>query len=229
MSMARLLQEGTPEGVLTVQNFYLSYHLVKRNLDSANVHVNGHLKQKIDTSKYPVLTTDRFLRAVNTLENANDSFMTRYRDNVMPLVLTLDTSDGQLHTEFLKAAGQVVDEIRWGRIASLFFLTSLLSERLSNEGQSAKIESMVKWLGQFLNDHVSYWIQQRGGWAAITDALATESVSKPPVKVKAATLTTESISKPPVKAKAAEVKGSWFTLAAIGLGALVVGSLAMKS
>ena len=65
--------------------------------------------------------------------------------------------------------------------------------------------------------------------AAITDALATESMSKPPVKVKAATLTTESISKPPVKAKAAEVKGSWFTLAAIGLGALVVGSLAMKS
>lgn len=42
-------------------------------------------------------------------------------------------------------------------------------------------------------------------------------------------LTTESVSKPPVKPKVAKVKGSWFTLAAIGVGALVVGTLAMKS
>lgn len=212
MSADRILQVATPEGVLTVQNSYLAYHLVKRNLDKANVHVNGHLKMKIDTSKHPALASDRFMCAVKTLETANDSFMTRYKDSVMTLVLTLDTSDSQLHTEFLKAAGQAVDEIRWGRIASLFFLTSLLSERLFKEGQGAKIDSMVEWLAQFLNDHVSYWIQQRGGWAAITEAL-----------------TTESISKPPVKAKTAEVKSSWLTLAAIGVGALVVGTLAMKS
>ena len=87
----------------------------------------------------------------------------------MKLVLTLDTSDGQLHTEFLKAAGQVVDEIRWGRIASLFFLTSLLAERLMNENQGAKVDALVQWLAQFLNDHVSYWVLQRGGWVSVEE------------------------------------------------------------
>ena len=162
-----MVRAATPEVALTVQNCYLSYHLVRRNLDRAGVRVNGHLKQRIDIAKYPALSTDRFTRAVKTLENANDSFMTRYKDNVMALVLALDTSDGHLHTEFLRAAGQAVDEIRWGRIASLFFLTSLLSERLHKEGQAAKIEPMVEWLAQFLNDHVSHWIQQRGGWVSV--------------------------------------------------------------
>lgn len=166
MSADKIIQGATP-GVLTVQNCYLSYHLVKRNLERADVRVNGHLKQRIDVSKYPALTTDKFTRAEKTLENVNDSFMTRHKDNVMTLVLTLDTSDGQLHAEFLKAAGQVVDEIRWGRVASLFFLTSLLCERLYKEGQGAKIDSMVEWLAQFLDDHVSYWIQQRGGWVSV--------------------------------------------------------------
>ena len=84
----------------------------------------------------------------------------------MGLVQTMDITDGQLHSEFVKAAGQVVDEIRWGRIASLFFLTSLLAERLIKEEQGSKVESLVMWLAQFLNTHVSSWIEQRGGWVS---------------------------------------------------------------
>ena len=153
-------------GVLTVQNAYLSYYLVRRNLVRAKVHVNGFLRHNADTSSHPSLEGDRFKRAVRALETANDSFMDRHRESVLTLVKNLDISDSQLHTEFLKSAGQVVDEIRWGRIASLFFLTSLLAERLVNEGQGAKIEGLTMWLAQFLNDHVSHWIEARGGWVS---------------------------------------------------------------
>lgn len=50
--------------------------------------------------------------------------------------------------------------------------------------------------------------------AAITDALSPDTVTS---KVPAKTVP-----------KAAEVKGSWLTIAAIGVGALLVGTLAMK-
>ena len=149
---------------IEIQNAYLSYHLVRRALDRAKVHVNGYLQQP----KTPAAleSNEGFKRVLKALEKANDVFMDRYRESVMTLVETLDISDSQLHTEFLRAAGQIVDEIRWGRIASLFFLTSLLAERLVREGQSAKIESLVTWLAHFLNDHVSPWIEQRGGWVS---------------------------------------------------------------
>lgn len=150
---------------LTVQNAFLVRHLIRRNLNRDKVHVNGYLVNRIDSSQ-AACGDDRFNDAVKTLERANDSFMARHKDDVMKLVLDLDTSDGQLHSEFLKSAGQVVDEIRWGRISSLFFLTSLLAERLINEKQGDKVESLGKWLVQFLNDNVSHWIAHRGGWVS---------------------------------------------------------------
>lgn len=153
--------------VLTVQNAYLSYHLVRRNLVKNNIHVNGHLPEPNSyILSHPALQDEGFKRAVRTLENANDAFMTRHKASVMKLVKDLDTSDGHLHSEFLKSAGQVVDEIRWGRISSLFFLTSLLAERLINEGQAGKVEGLVEWLAEFLNDNVKDWIAQKGGWVS---------------------------------------------------------------
>lgn len=160
---------ATAETALTVQNHYLAYHLVRRALKRNDVHVNGYLKQQ-QTPSSPriraIVEDNGFRKAIGVLEKANDVFMERHKDGIMTLVRTLDITDGQLHSEFVRAAGQVVDEIRWGRIASLFFLTSLLAERLINEGQGSKIESLVMWLGQFLNTHVSTWIEQRGGWVS---------------------------------------------------------------
>lgn len=206
---------ATAESALTVQSAYLAYHLVRRALNRNKIHINGHLKQQtIISAQLRAIVEDKdFKKAISALETANDVFMDKHKDGVMSLVQTIDITDGQLHSEFVKAAGQVVDEIRWGRIASLFFLTSLLAERLIKEGQGSKVESLVMWLAQFLNTHVSSWIEQRGGWAAISDALTPEP-RVPPV----------------AQPKAPEVKGSWFTVAAlgVGVGALLVGSLAMK-
>ena len=155
---------------LTVENLYLARHLVRRALNRNNVHINGHLKQQtISAAQLRAIVEDKsFQKAVSALETANDVFMDKHKDGVMGLVQTMDITDAQLHSEFVKAAGQVVDEIRWGRIASLFFLTSLLAERLFNEGQGSKVESLVMWLAQFLNTHVSSWIEQRGGWVRKT-------------------------------------------------------------
>ena len=154
--------------ILTVQNAYLAYHLVRRALNKNNVHVNGHLRQQAisPAQRQAILEDEQFKKAVSMLETANDAFMERHKAGIMSLVQTLDIADGQLHSEFVKAAGQVVDEIRWGRVASLFFLTSLLAERLINEGQGHKVDSLVIWLAQFLNSHVSAWIEKKGGWVS---------------------------------------------------------------
>lgn len=153
---------------LTVENAYLARYMVRRALTRNNVHINGHLKQEpIKSARIRAIVEDvDFRRAILALETANDVFMDKHKDGVMGLVQTMDITDGQLHSEFVKAAGQVVDEIRWGRIASLFFLTSLLAERLIKEEQGSKVESLVIWLAQFLNTHVSSWIEQRGGWVS---------------------------------------------------------------
>ena len=155
------------DGVLAVQNAYLSYHLVRRNIIRSKVHVNGYLKndEDLNTSAHLALENHRFQQAVKALEKANDEFMDRHKHEVMQLVKTLDISDSQLHAQFQKAAGQViVDEIRWGRIASLFFFTSILAERLIIVGQGNKVKELVKWLSLFLNNHVSHWIKAQGGW-----------------------------------------------------------------
>ena len=170
---------ATAESALTVQSAYLAYHLVRRALNRNKIHINGHLKQQtIISAQLRAIVEDKdFKKAISALETANDVFMDKHKDGVMSLVQTIDITDGQLHSEFVKAAGQVVDEIRWGRIASLFFLTSLLAERLIKEGQGSKVESLVMWLAQFLNTHVSSWIEQRGGWVSINKKFCAGFIS----------------------------------------------------
>ena len=165
MSMPeKMLRASVAGGALTVQNSYLSYHLIRRNLKNNRVHLNGYLHDV--NFRNPAIEGEVFEEVLSTLEGANDDFMRVHKDSVMRLVLELDTSDGQLHSEFLRSASQIVDEIRWGRICSLFFLASLLAERLIKEGQGAQVEALIVWLAQFLNDNVKDWIAERGGWVS---------------------------------------------------------------
>ena len=143
------------DGKLAVQNAYLAYHLVRRNLVNNNVDVSSLPTTALS---HPALEEETFKRAVCILEKANDH---------AAALTHLDISDTCLHSEFSKLANAVLrDEIRWGRIASLFFRTSLLALKLIREGRGAAVNSLVSRLVQLLDDSVAHWITKEGGWVS---------------------------------------------------------------
>nr|CAB97205.1 BHP1 protein [Suberites domuncula] len=193
------------------QSACLSYHLTYYLLNQGGIKLNGYAGNGRTSHTRNRLTNDKkFREAISTLESSCKQMKSKYQQEIEGLVKTLDISDTQLYTNFQHAANSLMDgDIRWGRIAVLFFFTSVLAKRLHKDGHSHQISSLIGWLTTFLNDNATSWILENGGWAAIKDSVNVEEKQQPPTVEKAQ-------------------KSSWLTIAAVGVGAVVVGALAIR-
>lgn len=155
---------------------FLAHHMVYYMLNDAGIALNG-FRDSAHRRPHVLLSEESFKTAVDTLEKTCKYMKRKHSDEISGLVRTLDISDAYLHQNFQKAAKMLMnDDIRWGRVASLFFFTSVLAERLYREGNASKIESLIGWLTVFLNDTVVPWVsQQRGDWVSVTTVLLSIS------------------------------------------------------
>ncbi len=129
-------------------------------------------------------------------------------DEMSGLVGTLDITDSQLCSNYHSVSEYIMaEEIRFGRIASLFFFTYALSKCLHGEGRQKETQSLVDWLTAFLNERIAPWLVQnhQGDWAAFLPGPT------------------------PIPSKTAGSGMGWITMAVLGVGAFAVGALSFKS
>ena len=156
---------------IKVQNGYVSYHITYYLLKESGIRLNGYATSGNGNSsrlKNQMLRDSGVRDAIETLETSCKQMKTKYYTEIGEMVKTLDISDTQLYSSFQQSAVSLMDgDVRWGRIAVLVFFTSVLAERLHKERQGHKINSLIGWLTEFLNDNTSMWILEKGGWVSI--------------------------------------------------------------
>lgn len=147
---------------LKIQNNYLAYNITKKLLRDANL--NGLSRQSDSRFTHEVINEPGFKEAVTTLEKGCQTLRETKEDEMTVLVGTLDITDSQLCANYQRVSEHLMfEEIRFGRIASLFFFTYVLSKRLHGEGRQ-EIQSVVDWLTAFLNERIAPWlIKNHGG------------------------------------------------------------------
>ena len=87
-------------------------------------------------------------------------------------VSQLDVSRGISCDKFAAAADELFEAdkgyiIRWERIITLFAFTWVLSKHLRRYNMSETSTNVSKLLASYLNEKISLWIQQTGGWVII--------------------------------------------------------------
>ena len=147
-----------------IQNAYLACTIIRDMLKSENM--NG-LHRLHDSRRFTheVINEPGFKEAVATLDKCCRYLKEKKESEMEVLVSTLDITDTQLCTNYQKIADHLMaDDIKFGRVGSLFFFTFVLCKRLHIEGRQREIESVVDWLARFLDDKIAPWlIQNHGG------------------------------------------------------------------
>ena len=151
----------------SAQNAYLAHELTHHVLSEEGLKLNGRNGDSNGHSTIPSLSDARFKASVMTLKRSCADLRTNHRGEIVDLAKSLDISDAQLYSSYRAVALRVVEDgIHRGRLISLFTFTGMLAARLYLEGQQDKIDGLTGWLAMFLNQNVSKWLKEHGGWVS---------------------------------------------------------------
>lgn len=153
------------------QSAYLAKAVPEYLLNEEGIRINGFKSIPKGTFPEPprweCLKTETFLTARSNLVAGCNYIKRQHGKELEEMCAKLDMSDEQLYPNFRTLLSTVWTEpVNWGRLVSLFAVTSVLSARLYREGQQSKIDSVLGWFGTFLKDHAAPWIRERGGWVS---------------------------------------------------------------
>ena len=152
----------TPGDLLKVQNHYLAFTVTNTLLRAANLH--GLLRVPDSCHIHEIINEPSFKDAVLTLQNSCLLLSETEEDEMSSLVSTLDITDSRLCSNFKQVSDRLMsDQIRFGRIASLFFFTYVLAKRLHLEGRRREVTSVVEWLAAVLDEKISSWLMEHHG------------------------------------------------------------------
>jgi len=152
---------------IALQNAYMARHMVHYILKEEGISVSGLL----DGCDHNLVLHDaKFLEARRIMERMCTALRIKHGEEVSQLVGELDISDAELYGEFHKGAVNVIhDGIIPGRVAALFLFAAMFAIRLHKEGrQYKKVHSLIEWLNDILNDHLTEWLQDHSGWVRIS-------------------------------------------------------------
>ena len=158
---------STQMGKLIKQNAYLACTVTKKMLNAEGL--NG-LHYKEGRFTHEVINESGFKGAVETLEKSCMYLRNEKQLEMERLVSTLDITDSQLCSNFQRVSEHLMqDDVRFGRIGSLFFFTFVLCKRLHQEGRQREVDSVIDWLASFLNEKVAPWLikNHRGEWVSL--------------------------------------------------------------
>lgn len=93
---------------------------------------------------------------------------------IRQLVAQLDLSRGVGCEKFSLMADELFEEdkgyvILWEKIVTLFAFTWVLSQHLQAQDQVESSKTVGKILAGYLNEKISGWILQKGGWVIFTE------------------------------------------------------------
>ena len=84
----------------------------------------------------------------------------------------LEVGPGNARTIFMDVASKIFSEdINWGRIVSLYTFAGVLAHYFMSEDRPEIVCEIVDWLGRFVENNLTEWIKNRGGWVRRFDYL----------------------------------------------------------
>lgn len=107
-----------------------------------------------------------------TLSTCVGQVLANCESQIRQLVNQLDLSRGVGCDKFASLADELFEAdkgyvIHWEKIITLFAFTWVLSQRLQGRAEQEMPSTVSKILAGYLNDKITTWIQQRGGWVTI--------------------------------------------------------------
>ena len=107
-----------------------------------------------------------------TLSTCVGQVLANCESQIRQLVNQLDLSRGVGCDKFASLADELFEAdkgyvIHWEKIITLFAFTWVLSQRLQGRAELEMSSTISKILAGYLNDKITTWIQQRGGWVKI--------------------------------------------------------------
>jgi len=162
MTMAWLTGNSQPERELVLeQNTVFAVNIVKEALGE-RVDMSNTIYRTISTCVAQVLTN--------------------CESQIRQLVAQLDLSRGIGCEKFSLMADELFEAdkgyvIHWERIITLFAFTWVLSQHLQALDQAELSKTVGKILAGYLNEKISAWILQNGGWVKIHEEFSDDSSS----------------------------------------------------
>lgn len=134
--------------------------------------VKEALGEKVDLSK------DKIYR---TLSTCVGEVLANCESPMQQLVNRLDLSRGIGHDKFATLADELFEAengfiVLWERIVTLFAFTWVLSKQLHTDPVVSS-SNISKILASYLNDKITPWILQQGGWVITSNFVFTISKS----------------------------------------------------
>ncbi|XP_061186043.1 bcl-2-like protein 1 isoform X2 [Saccostrea echinata] len=152
--MVNVTRNMDPLGTRYLVVDYLNYRLSK----------NGHTW----THCPPLL--DPPLKIHTTMREKGDEFEDLYRVQFQELVDQLHVTHDTCYPMFKAVVEELFQGgINWGRIVALFAFSGSLSTRCVEKGMASLVELIVEWMTQFIEQDLSQWIDQHGGWQGFVD------------------------------------------------------------
>lgn len=179
--------------------FYISYKLSQRNYSTSLLRpenaggrtegdrtnpatTNGLLVNSRNGSGHPgtSLTPCSGIEAVKAaLRDSADEFELRFTqafsDLSSQLVITPDTA----YNSFKSVMDEVFkDGVNWGRIVGLFAFGGALCVECVEKNMSELVSRIADWMTMYLDEHISPWIQNQGGWDCFAEIFGRDNAAE---------------------------------------------------
>lgn len=117
-----------------------------------------------------------------TISSCVAQVLANCESQIRQLVAQLDLSRGLGCEKFSSMADELFEAdkgyiIHWERIVTLFAFTWVLSQHLQTQDQVESSKTVGKILAGYLNEKISAWILQKGGWVKIHEEFSDDSSS----------------------------------------------------
>nr|XP_020448939.1 LOW QUALITY PROTEIN: bcl-2-like protein 1 [Monopterus albus] len=170
--------------------FYISYKLSQRNYSTSLLRPENAGGRTEGDRTNPATTNGLLgnpgweggsgIEAVKAaLRDSADEFELRFTqafsDLSSQLVITPDTA----YNSFKSVMDEVFkDGVNWGRIVGLFAFGGALCVECVEKNMSELVSRIADWMTMYLDEHISPWIQNQGGWDCFAEIFGRDNAAE---------------------------------------------------
>uniref|UniRef100_A0A3Q3J5K3 Uncharacterized protein n=1 Tax=Monopterus albus TaxID=43700 RepID=A0A3Q3J5K3_MONAL len=160
--------------------FYISYKLSQRNYSTSLLRPENAGGRTEGDRTNPATTNGLGIEAVKAaLRDSADEFELRFTqafsDLSSQLVITPDTA----YNSFKSVMDEVFkDGVNWGRIVGLFAFGGALCVECVEKNMSELVSRIADWMTMYLDEHISPWIQNQGGWDCFAEIFGRDNAAE---------------------------------------------------
>ncbi|XP_034543962.1 bcl-2-like protein 1 [Notolabrus celidotus] len=113
------------------------------------------------------------------LKDSADEFELLFTQAFSDLSSQLDITPDTAYHSFKSVMDEVFkDGVNWGRIVGLFAFGGVLCVECVQKGMGELVSRIADWMTIYLDEHISSWIQNQGGWDCFADIFGRDAAAE---------------------------------------------------